>query len=162
MITIEKAAIIHDGKVFTGWRHDRIGLAMLKAKACKRPYPGGPAQGFVTSEGKFVDREEARKIAEAAGQGNLPPRYIELYSEDLWNPEGVPRNPCSTCLRGDQGLNCPNMPCRGTKWEPMKGCSTCRMFALYSSRGRVCPYMPCRGEQWVPPVKKNRIRKSKP
>lgn len=42
-------------------------------------------QGFVTSDGRFVDRQEARRIAEARGQ--LLPAAIsstELYSEDVW------------------------------------------------------------------------------
>lgn len=41
-------------------------------------------QGFVTSTGRFVRREEGAKIALAAGQIarlNWPPL---LYSEDLW------------------------------------------------------------------------------
>ena len=42
-------------------------------------------QGFVTSEGNFVDRRTAKKIAMAAKQ--LLPRAMkleELYSEDVW------------------------------------------------------------------------------
>jgi len=41
--------------------------------------------GFVTSSGRFVNRQEAWKLAEAAGQiiGN-PPCPGTLYSEDLW------------------------------------------------------------------------------
>lgn len=43
-------------------------------------------QGFVTSAGRFVDRTEAYKVAEAAGQiimhGSSRPGT--LYSEDLW------------------------------------------------------------------------------
>lgn len=47
-------------------------------------------QGFLTSEGRYVDREEALKIATAAGQLNAlrdqPGAYRgkELFSEDLW------------------------------------------------------------------------------
>ena len=130
MITIEKAAIQYQEKVYTGWRHAQIGQDMLKAGVCKRPYPGGPAQGFVTSEGKFVDREEARKIAEAAGQGQLPLRRLELFSEDLWTSKGI----------------------------PLHGCSSCHMFYLYSGRGKVCPLMPCHGGQFVKAPKKSRIR----
>lgn len=48
--------------------------------------------GFMTSTGRFVDRVEARKVAEAAGQilaekrNGIPFKRIhnELYSEDLW------------------------------------------------------------------------------
>jgi len=48
--------------------------------------PGPAYQGFVTSEGVFVDRKQALEIAIAAGQvvdkksGNLN----MLFSEDLW------------------------------------------------------------------------------
>lgn len=43
-------------------------------------------QGFMTSAGRFVDRREAYKIADAAGQiirhsSSIPGT---LYSEDLW------------------------------------------------------------------------------
>jgi hypothetical protein len=55
--------------------------------------PAGPdKQGFVTSAGRFVGREEARKIAEEAKQliprsGSGVPYVIqhpELFSEDVW------------------------------------------------------------------------------
>lgn len=50
-------------------------------------------QGFVTSTGRFVEREEARKLAEAANQ--LIPsddnegvpivrQHKDLFSEDVW------------------------------------------------------------------------------
>lgn len=49
----------------------------------------GKDQGFLTSTGRFVDREEAYEIAKAAGQlegrvktGNQHDGV--LYSEDLW------------------------------------------------------------------------------
>lgn len=44
-------------------------------------------QGFTTSEGRFVDRKEARKIVEAAGQPNRKSgsqNSDELFSEDVW------------------------------------------------------------------------------
>lgn len=130
MILIEKAAIIYKGKVYTGWRHCQIGHDMLKAGACPRPYPGGPNQGFVTSEGKFVDRREARQIAEKARQGHLPNGKKDLFSEDLWEPDGTPKH----------------------------GCSTCGAFYLYSEYGRVCPWMPCMGFCWRPIGKNDHIR----
>lgn len=42
-------------------------------------------QGFVTSEGRFVERKEAAKIAETAGQiiKKHGPKD-ELFSEDCW------------------------------------------------------------------------------
>lgn len=44
----------------------------------------GLAQGFVTSTGRFVDREEAFTLASAAGQLIAVHRAGELFSEDLW------------------------------------------------------------------------------
>jgi hypothetical protein len=129
MVTIEKAAIQYEGIVYVGWRHHLIGHQMLVDCVCPRPFPGGKAQGFVTSEGKFVSREEARQIAEKAHQGHLRPGYDELYSEDLWNMDGT----------------------------PMHGCSTCGAFKLYSENGKVCPWMPCKGWNWREIGKNDRI-----
>lgn len=45
-------------------------------------------QGFLTSEGRFVNRVLARQIAYLAGQEQLRPEkerhQRDLYSEDLW------------------------------------------------------------------------------
>lgn len=51
--------------------------------------PGAEEQGFLTSEGRFVDRVEGLFIAQAAGQFNRPDlrpgeNPHQLYSEDLW------------------------------------------------------------------------------
>ena len=40
-------------------------------------------QGFLTSEGRFVDRAKALGIAKRAGQIKETP-YFQLYTEDLW------------------------------------------------------------------------------
>ena len=87
-VRIVQAAILYNGKVYRGWRHHLIGLDMLAARKCQRPYPGGKAQGFVTSEGAFVDRQEAYQIAIASGQIVVSPCKYELYSEDLWDKDG--------------------------------------------------------------------------
>ena len=44
--------------------------------------PHMEAQGFYTSKGRFVGREEAAKIAYAAGQISSPTN--RLFSEDLY------------------------------------------------------------------------------
>jgi len=86
---IDRAAIIHNDKIYTGdgkSRHGEIGIKMIKDGACKRPYPGGNAQGFVTEDGKFVDRETALMMAIRAGQvkaGETCHRRM-LFSEDLY------------------------------------------------------------------------------
>lgn len=51
-------------------------------------------QGFITSEGRFVEREEARRIADAAdqiiasrvGSDGVPYKFqhAHLFSEDVW------------------------------------------------------------------------------
>lgn len=44
-------------------------------------------QGFMTNQGRFVDRKIGRRIAIASGQygdGEGPPHPEQLFSEDLW------------------------------------------------------------------------------
>lgn len=45
-------------------------------------------QGFLTSEGRFVNRVQAKHIAHIAGQEQLRPERerheTQLFSEDLW------------------------------------------------------------------------------
>lgn len=41
-------------------------------------------QGFLTSEGRFVSREEAHTIAYRSGQCKNPDHPTQLFSEDLW------------------------------------------------------------------------------
>ena len=84
-LRIKCAAIQHDGKIYEGQSHAEIGHQMLKDKACKRPFPGGDAQGFVTECGKFMSRMEAMYVAIAAGQveeGKTCHPY-KLFSEDI-------------------------------------------------------------------------------
>jgi hypothetical protein len=82
---IQCAAITHEGSVYFGWAHCAIGQDMVKYGYCPRPFPGGPAQGFITTEGAFVSRERALQIALACGQV-LPGKHqhaTQLFSEDL-------------------------------------------------------------------------------
>ena len=46
------------------------------------PHVAAHAQGFITSTGRFVEREEAAKIAHQQGQISTP--KMALFSEDLW------------------------------------------------------------------------------
>ena len=59
---------------------------MLENNACKRPYPSGKAQGFVTEYGEFVNRKDALTIAIDSKQVRKGEtvRPNELFSEDLW------------------------------------------------------------------------------
>lgn len=69
------------GKIYTGRRHcDCIRKAVDEGG---EPTPIlGIHQGFVTNNGKYVDRKEAGKIAFECGQIKEPSDF--LYSEDLW------------------------------------------------------------------------------
>jgi hypothetical protein len=86
---IETAALRIDGEVWTlprPTRHHTLGQAWSQAhyKDGKNAQLLKHDSGFVTSEGRFVERVEAAAIAIAAGQIeklNWPPN---LYSEDLW------------------------------------------------------------------------------
>jgi len=92
------SAILFEGKVWTvprpGRHHDVIRHVVDTAKV---DFVGGE-QGFIagdgSGQGRFVDRREARKIAEAAGQliagrrDNDGVPYVaqddRLFSEDVW------------------------------------------------------------------------------
>lgn len=72
-----------DGLVLAGWRHANI---IAQHAALKNvTLPAGAIQGFLTSEGNFVDREEAMIIATAADQ-LVRDTYgsYTLYSEDIY------------------------------------------------------------------------------
>ncbi len=79
MITITEAAIRQDGKVITGKRHDLVIKEMILKYGFDKIVG---EQGFVTSDGRFVDREEAANIAFVAGQ--IPEKKDCLFSEDIW------------------------------------------------------------------------------
>ena len=82
---IKCAAILYEGATHEGWSHAWIGAKMVYEGTCPRPFPGGPAQGFTTTEGVFVGREEALAIALACHQV-IPGKHqhpSELFSEDL-------------------------------------------------------------------------------
>ena len=80
--TITAAAYCHEGVVYT---------LPPPARHCHIIWEYGDfpsfESGFITSDGEFVDREKAFKIASAAGQvkrqagGYNGP---ELFTEDLW------------------------------------------------------------------------------
>lgn len=81
---IKCAAIQHNGVIHEGESHGQIWSAMIRAGVCSCPFPGGEDQGFLTEDGEFVSRSEARLIALHAGQvrdGDVNPFY--LFSEDF-------------------------------------------------------------------------------
>jgi hypothetical protein len=85
--TIVRAAIRHvEGDVHSvprpGRHHDVI-HSMGERYQHRRPE--GHEQGFLTSTGRFIGRDEAWRIAERSGQ--LLPRATgagHLFSEDVW------------------------------------------------------------------------------
>lgn len=85
---ITAAAVLFEGIVCAlppPARHHTILHIIARDLRPDAPVIGPDAQGFVTSEGRFIGREEARRIAETAGQ--LLPTAIahkHLFSEDVW------------------------------------------------------------------------------
>lgn len=78
---IKEAAIMHEGKIWTGRRHSDVFKKIIEE--CGRlAAPVKGEQGFVTECGKFVSRKEAAEIAFKAGQ--VPELYPILMSEDLY------------------------------------------------------------------------------
>lgn len=82
---ITGVAIVTDGKLFQLPKPNRHHHCIeLAARQLNKPVSDG-TQGFMTSTGRYVLREEALTIAKAANQ--LLPRHKhprELFSESLW------------------------------------------------------------------------------
>lgn len=86
--SIEVAAIFWNGRAYTvprpGRHHNvihlmRATLGLPLESVCIQN------QGFVTNYGRFVDRQEGLRIAQAANQIiKKHPADYELYSEDMW------------------------------------------------------------------------------
>jgi hypothetical protein len=89
-IIICAAVLYSNGKVFVGRAHFECFRAAHAAntyafaKGYEKEMAQEVEQGFVTSQRRFIDREEALKLATNAGQivTKHPPLY-ELVSEDL-------------------------------------------------------------------------------
>lgn len=86
--SIVAAAIKRGPVVFTGVRHGYIIQQMVDVGFLD-PESGSQRvsfeeQGFVTSEGRWVDRKEAMQLAIDAGQLEYREQFPELFSEDLW------------------------------------------------------------------------------
>lgn len=74
---------IKEGFVVAGFRHP---LVIQAAKAWKEKGYKCVSHGFITSYGRYVDREEAYKIAKDVGQINSEEIHREcLISEDVFN-----------------------------------------------------------------------------
>lgn len=69
-----------DGKTYTGTNHGDAWLNMDEAMHGEATHQG-ITEGFMTSAGRFVDRKEARTIADKMGLATTSKKY--LISEDL-------------------------------------------------------------------------------
>ena len=84
--TIERAAIRRYSTVWSvprpGRHHDVIAFMAEQGVDALGDYT---TQGFTTSEGRFVERDEAMEIAKAAGQLIAEPHAPDmLFSEDIY------------------------------------------------------------------------------
>lgn len=79
-ILIKESAIkrIRDGKVWTGRRHGDCISVIVKETGIRPVGRDDFIQGFITDDGRFVDRHEAFKIAVACDQ--------LINKEDPWAP----------------------------------------------------------------------------
>lgn len=75
--------------VFTGLRHSDV-LKHMMTIGCEKPR-GEETQGFLCQHGVFWDRHDGAIIAFAAGQ--TKEQKTVLMSEDLWDYNGVARDP---------------------------------------------------------------------
>lgn len=72
---------VEKGVVLCGFNHAQI-IQQHVSIAGKSAYMMGEnEQGFLTNDNRFVDRKEARVIAEAAGQLKEDFKRTDLYSE---------------------------------------------------------------------------------
>ena len=88
--TIVSSAIKVDDKIHTGVNHAEIAdnIGILENEMDQEGLD--VVSGFVTSEGRFVDREEALQIAGRSGQAD-PTYRGGLYQEDLDFPKDPPQ-----------------------------------------------------------------------
>ena len=83
--TIDRVAIRHKGDVYDVPRPGRHHNVIAEMNKLGFGASDMNDQGFVTSHYRFVDRREAMKIAEAAGQIREKTGPADmLFSEDMW------------------------------------------------------------------------------
>ena len=103
METIKHAAIMrNDGILEIAKSHPEI-IARCPYGTCKKD----SRKGFVTSSGRFVDREEALKIALEAGQVNKDMDTIRqsgLMSENIWVDTDYKYDPVKGYYREEETL----------------------------------------------------------
>ncbi len=78
---VESAAVCYNGKIYKASTHAMALLAL--GKEHRKFSLEEIQQGFITSKGRFVDREQAEVIAKNASQTSVEEN--ELHSENLKN-----------------------------------------------------------------------------
>lgn len=78
---IQAAAILRDGRIWTGRRHHLI-IRQMVIELGPGAKPINDPQGFTTEDGRFVDREEAARLAFESGQ--MDRVVASLFSEDIF------------------------------------------------------------------------------
>ncbi len=80
---IREAAVMIFGRIYTGKRHHD---ALRAARLCgiDRQHLQRARQGFITDDGRFLDRKAAAEHALACGQVKTLKDSECLYSEDLY------------------------------------------------------------------------------
>ena len=85
---VQSAAIKWEGLVLSMDRPARHGDLIRELSRLGLPEACHGEQGFVTSDGKFVDRQSAYEIAMRAGQILATAQSLfpgrDLFTEDLW------------------------------------------------------------------------------
>jgi hypothetical protein len=84
---IANSAVNVEGRIYQGARHWLAMQVALHAGESS-PIGSGDAQGFITTWGRYVTREEAGRIAFVSKQTYVLKGI--LYSEDLWGPPSPP------------------------------------------------------------------------
>jgi hypothetical protein len=79
---IVAAAIIYDGRIYAGMRHN-ICFAQIQQEGLRYIPNLQTGDGFIDNHGDFHNRPEALVIANRAGQVRSS-NGVDLYSEDLW------------------------------------------------------------------------------
>ena len=78
---IMSAIKIRTGLIITGRRHHNC-FELMQNMGIPQNYVGDSIQGFITFCGKFLNRQQAAKVAYKNGQ--ISKLKNTLYSEDLW------------------------------------------------------------------------------
>lgn len=73
---------VNSGYVVCGRRHHDCFEISIILSGRDRDKSIGVTQGFLTNKDRFVDREEAARIAFSSGQ--IKEEKSRLYSEDVW------------------------------------------------------------------------------